>query len=86
MDALLKELEAVLKQEDENENLRPIVYINRSLTLVEKNYYITDLKCLAIIWSIQHFHKYLINKSFKILAHWKVYRKLQNLLKKKPNK
>ena len=49
MDALLKELEAVLKQEDENENLRPIVYINRSLTLVEKNYYITDLKCLAII-------------------------------------
>ncbi len=48
-DALLKGLKAILEQEDENENLRPVAYASRSLTLVKKNYYTIDLKCLAII-------------------------------------
>jgi len=53
---------------DENRNLRPVAYTSRSLTSVEKNYYTMNLKCLAIIWSIWHFHKYLINKLFKIFT------------------
>src|SRR6266498_4459181 len=48
-DASLKGLGAVLEQEDENGNLRPVAYANRSLTLAEKNYHTTDLECLAII-------------------------------------
>jgi len=48
-DALLKGLGAILKQEDENKNLRLIVYISRSLIPAEKNYHITDLEYLVII-------------------------------------
>jgi len=51
-DVSLKGLGAVLEQEDENENLRPIAYASRSLTPAEKNYHTTDLECLAIIWSV----------------------------------
>src|SRR6266536_1648512 len=51
-DASLKGLGAVLEQEDENGNLRPVAYASRSLTTAEKNYHTTDLKCLAIIWSV----------------------------------
>src|SRR6266540_177358 len=79
-DASLKSLGVVLKQEDENKNLRPVAYANRSLTLTEKNYHTTDLKCLAIIWSVKHFHKYLINKLFKIFTNHSALKSLQKIL------
>ncbi len=78
-DVSLKGLGAVLKQKDENKNLRPIAYASRSLTSVEKNYHTTDLKCLAIIWSVKHFHKYLINKSFKIFTDHSALKSLQKI-------
>src|SRR6266542_4763427 len=78
-DASLKSLEVVLKQEDENKNLRPVAYASRSLTPVEKNYHTTDLKCLAIIWSVKHFHKYLINKPFKIFTDYNTLKSLQKI-------
>ncbi len=78
-DASLKGLGVVLEQEDENENLRPIAYANRSLTPAEKNYHTTDLKCLAIIWSVRHFHKYLINKLFKIFTDHSALKSLQKI-------
>src|SRR6266540_4720926 len=77
--ASLKSLEAVLEQEDENGNLRPVVYASRSLTSAEKNYYTTDLECLAIIWSVKHFHKYLINKPFKIFTDHSALKSLQKI-------
>src|SRR6266540_2652848 len=48
-DASLKGLGAVLEQEDENRNLKPVAYASRSLTPAEKNYHTIDLECLAII-------------------------------------
>ncbi len=48
-DASLKSLGAVLEQENENGNLRPVAYTSRSLTPAEKNYHTTDLECLVII-------------------------------------
>ncbi len=78
-DALLKDLGAVLEQEDENGNLRPVAYANRSLILAEKNYHTTDLECLAIIWSVKHFHKYLINKLFKIFTDHSTLKSLQKI-------
>ncbi len=79
MDASLKGLGAVLEQEDENENLRSVAYASRSLTTAEKNYHTTDLECLAIIWSVQHFHKYLINKLFKIFTDHSALKSLQKI-------
>src|SRR6266542_1413449 len=78
-DASLKGLGAVLEQEDENKNLRLIAYASKSLILVEKNYHTTDLECLAIIWSVKHFHKYLINKSFKIFTDHSALKSLQKI-------
>ena len=79
MDALLKGLGAVLEQEDENRNLRPIAYASRSLTPAKKNYHTTDLECLVIIWSIWHFHKYLINRPFKIFTNHSALKSLQKI-------
>src|SRR6266542_3970417 len=79
MDASLKGLEAVLEQEDENGNLRPVAYASRNLTPAEKNYHTTDLECLAIIWSVRHFHKYLINKPFKIFTDHSALKSLQKI-------
>ena len=78
-DASLKGLGAVLEQEDENKNLRPVAYASRSLTPAEKNYHTTDLECLAIIWSVKHFHKYLINNPFKIFTDYSVLKSLQKI-------
>src|SRR6266540_5672049 len=78
-DALLKGLGAVLEQEDENKNLRLVAYASRSLTPAEKNYHTTDLKYLAIIWSVKYFHKYLINKPFKIFTDHSVLKSLQKI-------
>src|SRR6266545_7990600 len=78
-DVSLKGLGAVLEQKDENENLRPVAYASRSLTSAEKNYHTTDLKCLAIIWSVRHFHKYLINKPFKIFTDHSALKSLQKI-------
>src|SRR6266498_789673 len=78
-DALLKGLGAVLEQEDKNGKLRPVAYASRSLTSAEKNYHTTDLECLAIIWSVRHFHKYLINKPFKIFTDHSALKNLQKI-------
>src|SRR6266498_2100482 len=78
-DASLKGLGVVLEQEDENGNLRLVAYASRSLILTEKNYHTTDLECLAIIWSIKHFHKYLINKLFKIFTNHSALKSLQKI-------
>src|SRR6266498_1368827 len=78
-DASLKGLGAVLEQENENGNLRPVAYASRSLTPAEKNYHTIDLKCLAIIWSVRHFHKYLINKPFKIFTDHSALKSLQKI-------
>ena len=78
-DVSLKGLGAVFKQEDENRNLKLVVYASRSLTPAKKNYHIIDLKCLAIIWSIWHFYKYLINRLFKIFTDHSALKSLQKI-------
>jgi hypothetical protein len=34
----------------------------------EQNYPITEQECLAIIWAVQHFHKFLIGRKFTIVT------------------
>ena len=56
-----------------------MAYASRSLTSAEKNYHIIDLECLAIIWLVKHFHKYLINKPFKIFTDHSALKSLQKI-------
>ena len=58
-DASHQGLGAVLSQVQSDGRSHPIAYASRGLTPAEKNYGITDLETLAVVWSISHFHYYL---------------------------
>ena len=51
-DASAKGLGAVLSQEQEDDKLHPIAYASRSQ---EKNYGVTDMETLAVVWAVSHF-------------------------------
>src|SRR5205823_610550 len=67
-DASGRGLGAVLSQLNDKGKEIVIAYASRSLVQAEKNYPITDQECLAIMWAIEHFHKYLIGKKFMIIT------------------
>ena len=52
-------LGAVLLQFDDNDQLRLIAYISRSLIKAENNYSTTKKELLAIVWAFHRFHPYL---------------------------
>lgn len=58
-DASGMDLGAVLAQEQEDESVCPSAYASRSLQKHERNYGITELEALAVVWGIKHFHPYL---------------------------
>ena len=55
-DASHQRLGTVLSQRQEDGKLHPIAYASRALSGAEKNYGITDLETLAVVWAISHFH------------------------------
>jgi hypothetical protein len=65
-DASKKGLGAVLSQKKDGKEYI-IAYASRSTNKTEENYPITDLECLAIVWSIKHFHHYL-SRPFTIVT------------------
>ena len=48
-------LGAVLAQKQEDGTVRPIAYASRSLQPHEKNYGITELEGLGVVWAVKHF-------------------------------
>ena len=58
-DASIKGLGAVLSQLQDDGCLHPVAYTSRSLSGAEKQYAITELEMLAVVWSVSHFHAYL---------------------------
>ena len=67
-DASMKGLGAVLSQKKEGKEYI-IAYASQSTNKAEENYPITDLECLAIVWSIKHFHHYL-SRLFTIVTDY----------------
>lgn len=54
---------AVLLQED-GDTKKPIAYASRKLKGAELNYATVEKECLALVWGILKFHRYLYGKEF----------------------
>ena len=57
---------AVLSQVDEGGNEYAVTFASRSCNQAEKNYSTYDKECLAVMWGVVHFRKYLFGQSFEI--------------------
>lgn len=66
-DASLNGLGAVLSQVKEG-LLHPVSYASRSLSSPEKNYSITELETLAVVWAIQHYRAYLYGHEVMVMT------------------
>ncbi len=58
-DASIKGLGAVLSQPQEDGLTHPVAYASRSLSQSERNYSVTELETLAVVWAITHYHCHL---------------------------
>ena len=54
-DASKEGLGAVLTQRHEDNTVHPIAYASRSLQPHEKNYGISELEALGVVWAVRHF-------------------------------
>ena len=65
-DASIKGIGAVLSQTQSDGKLHPIAFASRALNGAEKNYCITDLETLAVVWAIMHFKTYMYGQKVTI--------------------
>ena len=67
-DASILGLGAVLSQHQDDSKLHPIAYASRALNKSERNYSITELETLAVVWAITHFRSHLYGHVVKVLT------------------
>ena len=58
----------MLSQRQEDSKLHPIAYASRALNRAAKNYGITELETLAVVWGVSHFRTYLYGNAVKVLT------------------
>lgn len=59
-------LNAELSQVQEDGRVHPLGYASRALSPSERNYAITELETLAVVWVVTHFCHYLYGHNVKI--------------------
>ena len=79
VDASGNALGAVLSQLNEEGNEAVIAYASRTMNSAEQNYPITEQECLAVVWGIEHFHKYLMNRKFTVITDHSALKGLTNM-------
>ena len=67
-DASISGIGAVLSQVQEDAKLHPVAYASRSLSSAERNYSVTELETLAVVWALTRFHSYLYGQSVTVLT------------------
>lgn len=71
-------LSAVLTQES-TEGERVIAYASRSTNNTERNYSATELECLAVVWGVRYFRRYLEGYRFIVVSDHHPLKWLQKL-------
>ena len=56
-----------------------IAYASCTLNKHEKNYRVTELECLVVVWAIKHFHHYLHRQKFTVITDHAALRYLKNM-------
>ena len=59
---------ATLSQIADDKKEHPVAYASKSLKREEINYAATELECAAVVWAIEHFHKYLGTSHFTLIT------------------
>ena len=67
-DASIHGLGAVLSQVQPDGKLHPVAYVSRSLNHCERNYGVSELETLAVVWAVTHFRSYLYGNKVTILT------------------
>ena len=62
---------AVLCQEDENGNERPLCYSSRTLNKAERNYSTIKRELLAIVWATKQYRQYIYGTTFEVVTDHK---------------
>ena len=65
-DASTDGIGAVLSQRQEDSCMHPVAFASRSLSPAERNYGITDLETLTVVWAVSHFRCYLYGHAVTI--------------------
>ena len=63
-DASTSGVGAVLSQLDSEGRERPVAFISRALSTPERNYSVTRLELLAVVWALRYFKPYLLSQRF----------------------
>ncbi|GES74586.1 enzymatic polyprotein, putative [Rhizophagus clarus] len=71
-------LGAVLAQLNEENKEIVIAYASKTLNETQMKYGITELECLAVIWAVQHFHKFLAGRKFRVVTDYAALKGLMN--------
>ncbi len=72
-------LGAILCQTDEMNKEHVIAYASRTINKHERNYSITELECLAVVWAIQYFKVYIYGRKFLVYTDHKALKWLLDL-------
>ena len=59
-DASTQGLEAVLAQQQEDQQVHPVAFASRSLSPAEQRYSITELETLGLVWAVKLFRPYIL--------------------------
>ena len=78
-DASTFALGAILSQKDDAKKEHVIAYASRTLNKHERNYGVTELECLAVVWAVKHYHHYLHGQRFTVITDHAALRYLMNM-------
>ena len=72
-------LGAVLAQKQDDGTVRPVAYVNRTLQPHDRNYGVTELEALGVVWAVRHFRHYLYGHHSDVFTDHEALRSLLNM-------